>query len=64
MNEHEIEPESEEGSGQVPIISYWWPNITLSLVADNSPLPLNSHPALMQCKYLFKKKGYLPLFLF
>ncbi|KAJ3217095.1 hypothetical protein HK099_005600 [Clydaea vesicula] len=32
-----------EEKGELPIVSHWWPNITLNLVADQKPFPIRQY---------------------
>lgn len=45
---------SGSSNGVTPIISYWWPNMTLALVADETPFPFSSPPLLH--KYIIQSK--------
>ncbi|KAI8825115.1 cleft lip and palate transmembrane protein 1-domain-containing protein [Fimicolochytrium jonesii] len=42
------EPEEEQEDGQVPIISYWWPNVTLNVLNHVAPLPPTTPPLMLK----------------
>ncbi len=52
----------EKTSGVRPIISYWWPNISLSIVATDSNLPRKDHPRVSELVRLDSPNTYLPIF--
>lgn len=56
-DEIDAEPESKD----VPIISYYWPNVSLEIVASHDPIPLKSHPKLME-KIVVEHGHYYPIF--
>lgn len=46
------------------IVSYWWPNITLNIVANDDPIPMQNHPAILN--HLNRNeddKSYTPIFI-
>ncbi|KAJ3272565.1 hypothetical protein HDV01_005408 [Terramyces sp. JEL0728] len=38
----------EDKEGPVPIVSYWWPNITVNLVATHDPIAMREHPSVLK----------------
>ena len=38
-----------------PIISYWWPNMTLNVVANDQKIPTTNYPQVMKRKFETKK---------
>ncbi|KAJ3056958.1 hypothetical protein HK097_002336 [Rhizophlyctis rosea] len=50
QKEDELAVQAEEPAqtGPAPIVSYWWPNVTLNIVPSEDKLPSNSPPVVMQ----------------
>lgn len=43
----------EEPEGETPIISYWWPNMTISTVNVQDPIPTAMPPAVVKSENKF-----------
>ncbi|KAI8914311.1 cleft lip and palate transmembrane protein 1-domain-containing protein [Gorgonomyces haynaldii] len=48
IQKDEQEQEEEIVPEERPIVSYWWPNVTLELVASHDPIPRNLPPTMMK----------------
>jgi hypothetical protein len=46
----ELEENIAMDSQDEPWVSYWWNNITVSLVHENGKIPSNVPPAILKCK--------------
>ncbi|KAJ3147446.1 hypothetical protein HDU86_007996 [Geranomyces michiganensis] len=60
----ELAAEDEEDEGPAPIVSYWWPNVTLNVVESVDAVPTRAHP-LMTKNLRIAPDGmhYFPVFL-
>ncbi|KAJ3090478.1 hypothetical protein HK102_003622 [Quaeritorhiza haematococci] len=64
----EVQPEEEEldideETGEPPIISYWWPNMTINVIAESNAIPLNTPPLVLQHLRLNREGDrYYPIF--
>ena len=45
--DHGEEESEEDKKAPRPIISYWWPNVTINIVASHDPLPTATPPIIM-----------------
>ncbi|KAJ3044508.1 hypothetical protein HDV00_001935 [Rhizophlyctis rosea] len=61
--EKEVQAETPEQSGPVPIVSYWWSNLTLNIIPSDSPLKANTPPLVMQhVRFSEDLQHYYPIF--
>ncbi|KAJ3319662.1 hypothetical protein HDV06_006155 [Boothiomyces sp. JEL0866] len=64
-NEGDAEDTAKEETtdGPQPIVSYWWPNVTVNLVATHDPIAMREHPAILKHMRLSKSGfEYYPIF--
>ncbi|KAJ3301792.1 hypothetical protein HDU76_005646 [Blyttiomyces sp. JEL0837] len=62
VKESETE-DDEEDTGETPIISYWWQNLTLSVVPEFSMIPSNTPPAVLKTMRIHEDGlHYYPIF--
>ena len=49
-NHPNIDSGIAESSKPLPIISYWWPNVTINIVASDDDIPAASPPMVIKSK--------------
>jgi hypothetical protein len=60
VDEENLDDKSNEPR---PIISYWWPNITIQVVGSHDPLPVQTPPLVMRSVRLSQDgQHYYPIF--
>ncbi|KNC96940.1 uncharacterized protein SPPG_07763 [Spizellomyces punctatus DAOM BR117] len=59
----ELQEEDDNTNEETTIISYWWPNVTISIINSKDPIPAATPPQLMRnVRTTHEGKHYFPVF--